>query len=77
MNADKAAGGAAMLTLMAIPSLLICGGLYLGTQALGLSGGLALAGLLTLIPSRDPALALVGKVLGALAVLGVLAWVIA
>lgn len=39
MNADKAAGGAAMLTLMAIPSLLICGGLYLGTQALGLSGG--------------------------------------
>ena len=74
MNADKAAGGAAVLTLMAIPSLLICGGLYLSTQALGLPGVLALAGLLTLIPSRDPALAFIGKALGALAVLGVLAW---
>lgn len=77
MNADKAAGGAAMLTLMAIPTLLICGGLYLGAQALGLSGGLALAGLLTLISSRDPVLTLVSNALGAVAVLGVLAWMIA
>lgn len=76
MNADKAATGAAVLTIIAIPTMLICLGLYLGTSAMRWSPWLALIGAITIYPTRDPGLLLAEKVLGFLAVLGALAWLV-
>ena len=76
MNADKAATGTALLTIMAIPTVLICLGLYLGTSAMRWSPWLALVGAITVIPTRDIGLLLAGRVLGILAVLGFVAWVL-
>lgn len=75
MNADKAATGTALLTIIAIPTILICLGLYLGTSAMRWSPWLALAGAITIIPTRDVGLLLAGRVLSILAVLGFVVWV--
>lgn len=72
MNADKAATGTALLTIIAI---LICLGLYLGTSAMRWSPWLALAGAITIIPTRDAGLLLAGRALSILAVLGFVVWV--
>lgn len=75
MNADKVAGGAAVLTIIAIPTLLICLGLYLGASAMEWSPWLALAGVITIVPTRDSGLLLAEQALRAVAVLGVLVWI--
>jgi len=63
------------MMIMAIPSVLICGGLYLGLTAIDGPGSLAWAGLLAMIPSRNPLVNLASGLLSMFAVLGLLVWI--
>lgn len=72
MDFDKAAGAGALGLILLIPAGLVCGGLYLGLNAMDWPPVLALVGLANLYPKQGTALGLAAMLSRPLAVVGAL-----